>query len=48
VALVEQQSVETFRQHLAQGYKGETGLDTQVTVCRSAAGAGRVFETQIA
>ena len=47
VALVQQQEIEPFRRHLMQGYKQETGLDTQVTVCRSAAGAGQVFETNL-
>ena len=46
VALVEQEGIEAFRRHLTQGYKRETGLDTQVTVCHSAAGAGQVFETR--
>jgi galactokinase len=46
VALVEQEGIETFRRHVTQGYKRETGLDTQVTVCHSAAGAGQVFETR--
>jgi len=46
VALVKYEGVEAFRRHLVQGYKNETGLDTQVTICHSAAGAGPVFETQ--
>jgi len=44
VALVEQGGIEAFRHHLARGYRRETGLDTQITVCRSAAGAGRVLD----
>jgi galactokinase len=47
VALVEQDGIEEFGHQLTQGYKHETGLDTQVTICRSAAGAGQVFETRV-
>jgi len=47
VALVRAEQADAFRQRLAEGYRARTGLEAQVFLCRSAAGAGEVWRTVV-
>jgi len=43
VALVEEGRVEGFRHRVVEGYRAQTGLEAEVFICHSAAGAGQVL-----
>ncbi len=47
VALVRADQADIFRQRVAEGYRARTGLEAQVFVCRSSAGAGEVLRTRV-
>jgi len=45
VALVRQECAGEFQRAVASGYRGKTGREAQIFLCRSAAGAGEVWRT---
>ena len=47
VSLVRQDCTDAFTKAVRRGYRQRTGLETQVFVCRSSAGAGQVLRTRV-
>ncbi len=47
VSLVRQDCTDAFAETVRRGYRQRTGLEAQVFVCRSCAGAGQVLRTEV-